>query len=141
MIKLKLFIVVLIASAFLLNACREEIIPPNNPAGNINEPIQDVTDGRAYSFSINAENFTLPLTGLTRIEAYKTSLYFNLSGYKAGYVSINIYNKENRLVYTKFLNLDNQEISAQIVGETPHSIEMDFREFSGKLKVQLARVQ
>ena len=52
--KIKIFLYSLLLIFF---SCREEIISPDNPTGNINEPFLTRT-GNSYIFSINASNIT-----------------------------------------------------------------------------------
>lgn len=136
----KYFLIAALFSIIFFSACREEIVEPNNPAANLNEPVQ-LFSNNSYTFLLNADNFNINLTGQTNLTGFRTNVYLNVTGYKAGNVVVYIYGKENRLIYTKALNYDEQEVSAQVVGEAASLVSLKFNEFSGKVKVELTRVQ
>jgi len=119
--------------------CREEIVPPDNPATNINEPVQ-MRYRNSYTFLINAEKISFDLVDYPDLRTSTTSLYFTLSDYKSGTVSISILNKDDGLIFSEQYADNLPGFYYEIKGNLPAKIKIRCSDFSGKLKVQLTGI-
>jgi len=128
-----------IAFLFIINSCREEIIPPDNPAGNINQPVQS-TSGNSYTFIINADRISNSITDHFSIFSVKSRLFFSLNSYVSGAVQISVFNDQNDLFFQETLNQNITGVSVDFEGKIPNSIVLAFYNFTGKLKVQLTKL-
>ncbi len=123
---------------FNISSCREEIIPPNNPVGNVNEPVKNNSFNN-YIFSIEADNVSYNVIDATDFNYGSTSIYFKITNYKSGYVLIKLLNSKYQSLYSKVLdqNYDGNYISVDNV--IPDYVEFSFSYFSGNLRVELHR--
>lgn len=133
-----LFISFITFSIINIPSCREEIISPNNPVGNVNEPIKNSSFNN-YVFSIEAYNVSYNVIDATDFNYGSTSIYFKITNYKSGYVLIKLLNSEYQSLYSTVLdqNYDGNYISVDNV--IPDYIEISFSYFSGNLHVKLHR--
>ena len=134
-IKLLLFIL-----SFVFVSCREEIVPPNNIAVNINEPIQTRT-GNSYIFSINADKITATITDNTLLDTFKSRIYSVLADYSSGYVELKVKTSRNNVLYSKVFDNDTRGTLENIEGSQPDIIVINFQNFTGKLKITLSRAE
>jgi hypothetical protein len=125
-----------IVSLFLFG-CREEVISPNNPAGNINDPIQLRTN-YSYTFLINAQNFSMNIKEDTFLNFDKSLITYKLTDYVAGSINVIIFNNQKQQIYSKTLSGTDGTIPSNVVDENPSRIEIKFNDFSGKFTVKLS---
>ncbi|HVO73200.1 MAG TPA: hypothetical protein VMT35_04195 [Ignavibacteriaceae bacterium] len=118
------------------SSCREEIIPPFTPAGNINEPIQQVTAG-SYSFTINAQSISDSLIDHTLFKSSRSHLNLSLFDYLSGSIELTIYDRRGNVIYNSFLSKNFQSSSLVLQGSVPDVVQIFFNRFTGKLAVQL----
>lgn len=129
-------LIIILFSAFLLSSCREDVVAPGNPAGNINQPIR-LKSNSSYTFIINAENITASLLDNSGITSRHSELFLSLDDYKQGRVNFNIIEYSNQLVYQKQLSDNLSQMTVSLEGNTPDIINISFSNFTGKLKIQL----
>jgi hypothetical protein len=124
---------------FIINSCREEIIPPGNSAGNINQPVQS-TSSNSYSFVINADRISNSITDYFSIFSGKSRLFFSINGYVSGSVQISVFNDQNDSFFQETLSQNITGVSVDFDEKIPNSIVLSFYNFTGKLKVQLTKL-
>jgi len=122
--------------SFSLTSCREEIIPPFNPAGNINEPVQEIT-ADSYSFIINAEGISDSLIDRTFFSFNNSHLFLSLFAYLGGTVELTIYDRARNIIYNSTLNGNFPGSSLKLDGFVPDRVQIFFRNFTGKLTIQI----
>jgi hypothetical protein len=66
-------------------------------------------------------------------------LFFSISDYKSGEVEISILGAERNVLYANLFKTELSGVSTNIVGYIPKILKLDFRNFSGKLKVHITR--
>lgn len=120
----------------LIPSCREDIIPPGNAAGNVNEPVR-LKSGLSYTFLINAVNFSTSFRDFSGISSTHSHLILSLDDYSQGQANILISDYSNQLLYNKLLKEDFQPTSISLAGRTPDVIILSFTNFTGKLKIQV----
>ncbi|HKB86892.1 MAG TPA: hypothetical protein VKD08_12015 [Ignavibacteriaceae bacterium] len=123
-------------STILFSACREDVVAPGNEAGNINQPVR-LKSGSSYTFIINANNITTSFFDYSGVSSSHAQLLLSLEDYSQGRAGFNIYDTGNRLVYQKLLTDNVEPISASLDGITPVFLEINFTNFSGKLRIQV----
>jgi hypothetical protein len=134
-IKISLFLFVLV---FI--SCREEIIPPGNVAGNINEPSLTRTSN-SYIFSINASKITTSITDNTFLNTFKARIYSVIADYSSGYVEIEVKTDRNNILYSEVFEDDTRGTLKNIEGSRPDIIVVNFQNFTGRLNVTLSRAE
>ena len=136
-LSIKIVLTTLILFFALGEGCREEIIPPNNPAGNINEPVSTNTRN-TYSFVINAENLDIDVTDYPKLFSNHSRMYFYISDYGSGSVEVSLRNQNSVIFYNDVVanNLDGQYI--EVRNNYTSSIQIKCSAFSGKLKIQIS---
>ena len=132
--KIKIF---LFFTLFLFFSCREEIIPPGNPAGNINEPLLTRTYN-SYIFSINADNITASISDNTFLETFKANIYSIIADYSSGYVRVQVKSNSNSVLYSKTFENNTSGTLENITGSRPQIIAIEFQNFTGKFQVTLS---
>jgi hypothetical protein len=130
----------LILIILFLSSCREEIIPPDNPAGNINEPSL-FSSGSTYIFSINAINMSTNFTYNIPFNAATTRLYSLLEDYTSGFVEIKIRSNQEKTLYSGVFYQNSRGSSLNVEGDDQENIQLRFVNFTGKLKIQLSPVE
>ena len=135
--KIKIF---LFFTLILFLSCREEIISPDNPIGNINEPLLTRTNN-SYIFSINADNITASINDNTFLNTVRANIYSIIADYSSGYVQVQVKTNSNSVLYSKVFEANTNGILGNINGSQPQVISLDFRNFTGKLQITLSRTQ
>lgn len=131
-----ILLVIGLLCAVLLSSCREDVVAPGNPAGNVNQPIR-LKSNSSYTFIINAENISTSLLDYSGITSRHSKLFLALDDYKQGRVSFNITEYSSQLVYQKQLSENLDQMTISLEGNTPDIINIRFFGFTGKLKIQL----
>jgi hypothetical protein len=135
--KIKIF---LFSILFLFISCREEIISPDNPTGNINEPFLTRTNN-SYIFSINANDITATINDNTFLNSVKSNIYSIIADYSSGYVEVKVKTSGNSVLYSEVFESNTRGSLRNINGYHPEIIAINFQHFTGKLKVTLSRSQ
>ncbi|RPI71556.1 MAG: hypothetical protein EHM47_09980 [Ignavibacteriales bacterium] len=131
----KLLQVFLISIIFI--SCREEIVSPDNPAGNINEPVYSRTSF-SYTFTINAENITRLVRDNTNLNITSSRIFLIIDDYASGRVEINIQNDDSFIIYSSVFANNTYGIIEEFEGYLPAYITINFIDFTGKFKVILS---
>lgn len=128
----------IITPAVLLHftSCREEIIPPFTPSGNINEPVQQIT-ADSYSFTINAQSISDSLIDHTFFKFSNSRLYLSLFGHLSGAVELTIYDRGRNIIYRSTLDRNFQSPSLALKGSIPDVVQIFFTRFTGKFTIQI----
>jgi hypothetical protein len=121
-----------------LTSCREEIIPPNNPTGNMNQPVKEVTLN-SYSFLINAGDITYNLYDYVRFENSRAQVYLSIFDYNSGSVEISLIGKSKRVIYSKKVESDLNGEYFRITNEIPDAVIINFKDFTGKFKLTVSQ--
>jgi hypothetical protein len=119
-------------------SCREEIIPPFTPSGNINEPVQQITPG-SYSFTINAQSISDSLIDHTFFKSSSSRLYLSLFDYLSGAAELTIYDRDRNIIYKSTLDKNFQSPSLNLQGFVPNVVQIFFTNFTGKLTIQIVQ--
>jgi len=132
---MKFFLQILSLSVLLIS-CRQEIVPPDNPAGNINEPVYTRTNF-SYSFAINANRITRTVIDNTYLNTTSSRIYLVISDHSSGSVEIKVQNDNNFVLYSSVFDNDTDGIFRELDGYQPNIITMNFIDFTGKFKFTL----
>jgi hypothetical protein len=134
----KINIICLVFTTILFSSCREEIISPDD-AGNINEPILNVTNN-SYTFFINAKNISTTMIDRTFLRFSQSRIYSVLTDHSSGFVEIKVQTDNDRVVFTRVYS-DDTSGTDHIDGYQPDIITLEFNEFSGRLRLQISRIE
>jgi hypothetical protein len=126
-----LFLLILVVS------CREDIIHPDEFAGNINEPVQ-INLRNSYTFIINAKNLTMNISALTSFNTTFARISVTLIDHESGYVNVSVKDLNDVERFRYFADDDVSLFTEVIDGYLPNTIDIRMQELSGKLKVQLS---
>jgi hypothetical protein len=132
---MKFFLQILSLSVLLIS-CRQEIVPPDNPAGNINEPVYTRTNF-SYSFAINASRITRTVIDNTYLNTTSSRIYLVISDHSSGSVEIKVQNDNNFVLYSSVFDNDTDGIFRELDGYQPNIITLNFIDFTGKFKFTL----
>lgn len=119
----------------LFISCRQDVIPPDNPAGNINEPVYSRTNF-SYTFTINASNITRTVTNSTFLDTFRSRIQVVVVDYSSGSVEVVVEDDDVRL-YSAVLNQNTNGMLEEINGFRPETITINFIDFTGKFRVTL----
>ncbi len=134
----KIFLSVFVLASLTFQSCREEIISPGNPAGNINEPVfESYID--FYTFKINASNATLSLSDYTYFNANINYLSFSVIDHSSGSADLMLWTRNNLKIYDTRLSKDFSRTTVIIDGNIPELIQIKLNDFTGKVSIQLSR--
>ena len=122
----------------LLFACREDIIHPDEIAGNINEPVQ-VNSRNSYTLIINAKNLSINISAPASFNTTLARISVTLVDHESGNVNVSVKDLDDIERFRYFVNEDVSLFTEVINGYLPNSIDIRMQELSGKLKVQLSR--
>jgi hypothetical protein len=131
---------IILLSLLLFSSCRQEIVPPDNPVGNINEPNLTRTSN-SYIFSINAKNMTTTVTDDTFLNTFRARINSIIADHTSGSVQIKLQNYQDNILYSVVFDDNTNGSSSNINGQQPQKIMFVFNNFTGKLKVTLTNVQ
>ena len=135
--KLQLFFLSLM---LLFISCRQEIVPPDNPAGNINEP-QLTRTNFSYIFSINANKITENVVDNTFLNTSRSRIYPVINDHSSGSVEIIVQADQDNVLYSAVFDSDTNGSFTEIEGQQPRVIIFNFSDFTGKLKVTLTDIE
>ncbi len=122
----------------LVISCREDIIHPDEFAGNINEPVQ-INSRNSYTFIINAKDLSMSISALASFNTTLVRISVTLVDHEAGYVNISVKDFNNIERFRYFVEEDVSLFTEVIDGYLPNTIDIRMQELSGKLRVQLSR--
>jgi len=128
--------VILIIAAF--PSCREGIIDPQNSVGNLNEPVI-YKSANAYTFQIDAKDVTFTKIDETFLDITQTDLELNVRDYSGGTVYIKVIGDNLATLYDDQINNDINGKQATIVNHIADKLQVEFYNFSGKVKIQLTK--
>lgn len=135
----KIFIgMVCLITAVVIPSCREGIINPGNPAGNLNEPLVSKS-GNVYTFQIDAEKVSFLKTDNTLLNITETDVYVTVIDYQGGSVQIKVIGESKQVLYQALVTSDMSGKQASIINHLPESVSLLFQNFSGRLKIELSK--
>jgi hypothetical protein len=136
----RIFIYIYFFAAFVLLSisCREDIIPPDTYATNINEPIL-INESNSFSFVLNAQNISIDVVNNTRFSANTSRVSITIVDYSSGYVSVRVIDRQTNNRFSYFGNDDENFFTESLNGYVPASVGIKAVDFSGKLKIELHR--
>jgi hypothetical protein len=132
--------VMIIVVVVMFAGCREEVIAPNNPAGNINDPIQQRTNN-SYTFLINAEDFSYKILVPNTVSGQKYRIVYSLRDYSSGNASVLVLSAAQTVVLSKIIDENADGRILNVDGDSAKQLELNFVNFTGKLSVSLERLQ
>lgn len=130
-------VVILFLGVLLLMGCREEVVNPDNIAGNVNEPVRS-NFSNYYSFAINADKVTATTSDFTYFTDNQARLSFTLLSHTSGSAEVIIFSKNNQVIYNLVIESSSEGSTFQIPNAQPYSIQLKLTNFSGKLKLTLS---
>ncbi len=122
----------------LLSGCREEILEPYNPAGNVNQPFQE-KKLNYYNLTITASNLTYEFNSDLDFNSSESRILISVVDRQSGSVNINVLNNSRNLIYIASIETEVPYLLDRIQGNIPDSLKIVFTDFSGKLRLQLSK--
>jgi hypothetical protein len=119
-------------------SCREDILPPENLATNVNEPIQ-INEPNSYAFVINAQNISINVVNRTQINSTTSRISITIVDYSTGYVAVRVMDKQLNNRFNYFGNDDESFYTQSLNGYIPRTVGIKAVDFSGKLKIELRK--
>lgn len=119
-------------------SCREEIIVPDNLAGNINEPIQ-LRERNSYILIVNAKNLTMSLTVPLYFSAARTRFNVRLIDYESGYLNVSVQDLSKIERFRYYIAEEVSYHTELLDGYVPATISINTDNFSGKIKIEFRK--
>ena len=135
----KILFVLFVGLLMTFSGCREEIISPNNPAGNINEPVQ-TRSINSYSFLINAQEISSQVIEYPSLGSARTKIFISLSGDISGSARVTFFNKKAEHLFTFYMDDGFKIVSDNFSGDSPDVVEIVFQDFTGRMEIRLSRL-
>ena len=123
---------------FAIVSCREDIIPPGNFVGNINEPVQ-IKDNNTYTFLINAKDLTLNVKNKPLFTSATSKITINIFDYRKGYITIRVDDRFDNERFNYFGNRNIDFFTESFLGWVSDTISISAVNFSAKIKIELRR--
>ena len=133
-----IYIYFFVAVVLLSISCREDIIPPDNFATNVNEPIL-INESNSYSFVLNAQNISIDVVNNTNFNANTSRVSITIVDYTSGSVRIRIIDEQSNSRFSYYGNDEEDLFTEPLNGYVPASVGIRTVDFSGKLKIELHR--
>lgn len=130
--------VILTLIIFVFFSCRENILSSENSIGNINEPIKTKSP-ESYTFEINASKITFNETDNTQLNITRADVFVSIRNYSSGIVSITVIGDNKLNLYSASFTDNAAGQSTKITNHVPEKVRLEFRNFSGNLKVRVTR--
>ncbi len=118
-------------------ACREEILEPYNPAGNVNQPIQE-KKLNYLNLVMTTSNLTYEFETEVEFNSSDTKIFISIVDCEKGKITINVISGNN-LIFVTSIETETINIVEKIRGKIPDKIRVSFNNFSGKLLLQLSK--
>lgn len=132
---IKLFLII---SLIILTGCREEILEPYNPAGNVNQPYQE-KKLNYYNLVMTASNLTYEFDSDLNFNSSDSRILVSVIDRQGGTVTINVLNDNRNLIYIASIETEVPNLVDRIQGNIPNKVKIIFTNFSGKLRIQLSK--
>lgn len=133
---MKVFILSIIV--LLVTSCREEILEPYNPAGNINQPFQE-KKLNYFNIVMTASNLTYEFETDLNFNSSESRIQISVVDREKGNVTVNVLNVNRNLIYVASIETESADLVDRIYGNIPDKVKISFKDFSGKLRVQLSK--
>lgn len=132
---IKLFLII---SLIILTGCREEILEPYNPAGNVNQPYQE-KKLNYFNLVMTASNLTYEFDSDLNFNSSDSRILVSVIDRQGGTVTINVLNDNRNLIYIASIETEVPNLVDRIQGNIPNKVKIIFTNFSGKLRIQLSK--
>lgn len=132
---IKLFLII---SLMILTGCREEILEPYNPAGNVNQPYQE-KKLNYFNLVMTASNLTYEFDSDLNFNSSDSRILVSVIDRQSGTVTINVLNDNRNLIYIASIETEVPNLIDRIQGNIPNKVKVIFKNFSGKVRIQLSK--
>ncbi|MCL6493888.1 MAG: hypothetical protein K6T54_03810 [Ignavibacterium sp.] len=132
---IKLFLII---SLIILTGCREEILEPYNPAGNVNQPYQE-KKLNYFNLVITASNLTYEFDSDLNFNSSDSRILVSVIDRQGGTITINVLNNNRNLIYIASIETEVPSLVDRIQGNIPDKVKIIFKNFSGKVRIQLSK--
>lgn len=109
---------------------------PENNSGNVNEPYRS-SQSNSYTFILNADKISQKVIDYPRITYPNSRIFISVLDYSSGSVEITVLSQTKEILFKSILVEDNKGTYKFLQGTIPDMIEINFTNFTGKLKFQL----
>ncbi len=133
---MKISLLIIICITFI--SCREEILEPNNPAGNINQPFQE-NKLNYFNIVMTASNLTYEFEVDLNFNSSDSRIFISVVDRQKGNVTVNVLSENKNLIYVASIETEIPYLIDRIRGNVPNKVKISCNDFSGKLRVQLSR--
>lgn len=132
---IKLFLII---SLIILSGCREEILEPYNPAGNVNQPYQE-KKLNYFNLVMTASNLTYEIDSDLNFNSSDSRIFVSVVDKQSGTITINILNDRRNLIYIASIETEVPGLVDRIQGNIPNKVKIIFKDFSGKVRIQISK--
>lgn len=130
-----LFIVFLLIFS---TGCREEILDPYNPAGNINQPYQEL-NLNYLNLVLTADRFSQEFDLNVNFNTSDVRILISVLDRKEGNIQVNVLNENKSLIFTASIETELANLVERIIGNVPTSVKIKCSDFTGKFRLQMSK--
>lgn len=130
-----LFIVFLLIFS---TGCREEILDPYNPAGNINQPYQEL-NLNYLNLVLTADRFSQEFDLNVNFNTSDVRILISVLDRKEGNIQVNVLNENKYLIFTASIETELANLVERIIGNVPTSVKIKCSDFTGKFRLQMSK--
>lgn len=124
------------ASLILIQSCREDIIDPNNSAGNINEPVV-ISSFNSFEFVLNADKISRHLSEPVHFNSINNEISIKIKNFKGGNVAVSVKNNNDAFpLFADYFDKYHRDTVKAVTQNLPENIVITFFNFSGYFKLE-----
>lgn len=131
-----LFIYFLLQMLFI--SCREDIIEPNNPAGNKNFPVREEKENY-LNIVINADKLTKEMFFDAQFTSENNMISLTVDDKQSGVCTLRVLSNENKILYSSIIEISNINIRQRINRGLPSKVYLKTDNFTGKIKIIISK--
>lgn len=133
----KLILVITIClSSLMTNSCREEIFSPFDNLGEKNSFFY-TNYNSVFRFEVEADDFTVNFNDTLKMNSLYTRILITATNHKTGTADVNLRSEQGSNLYSRTIIKDIDEDYLKQSDYRPSKIEIAFRNFTGKLKIEI----
>ncbi|BDQ02549.1 MAG: hypothetical protein HRF52_04985 [Ignavibacterium sp.] len=131
-------LVIISVLLFAFTSCREEILEPYNPAGNVNQPFQE-NKLNYLNLVMTASDLTYDFEINVNFNSSESRILISVVDREKGNVTVNVLNENKNLIYVASIETEIPGLVDRIRGNIPDKVRISCTDFSGKIRVQLSK--
>jgi hypothetical protein len=123
----------------LIISCREEIIEPNNPAGNVNQPIRFEKENY-FNIDLNAYKLSTEILFDLYFTSQNNQILIKVSDLISGKLGVRVLASDDKYLYSASFIIGGINTVSRMYLGIPAKMKLNFDNFTGKLKIIIGKI-